>query len=97
MEGRTAWSRNVGTPLREFLGTETGSAVVLLAATIAALIWVNVNATSYTDVWSTKLSIQRRLGHLPGPPALAEQRPDDVLLLRHRARGTSRVRPRGAA
>jgi Na+/H+ antiporter NhaA len=58
MEGRTAWTRNVGTPLREFLGTETGSAVVLLAATIVALIWVNVNATSYTDVWSTELSIR---------------------------------------
>jgi Na+/H+ antiporter NhaA len=57
MEERTAWSRNVGTPLREFLGTETGSAVVLLAATIAALIWVNVDATSYSDVWSTTLSI----------------------------------------
>ena len=57
MEERTAWSRNVGTPLREFLGTETGSAVFLLAATIAALVWVNVDAASYTDVWSTVLSI----------------------------------------
>jgi len=58
MEDRTAWSRNVGTPLREFLGTETGSAVVLLAATIAALAWVNVDASSYGDVWSTELSIR---------------------------------------
>ena len=58
MEDRTAWSRNVGTPLREFLGTETGSAVVLLAATVAALIWVNVDASSYGDVWSTDLSIR---------------------------------------
>ena len=58
MEDRTAWSRNVGTPLREFLGTETGSAVVLLAATIAALVWVNVDASSYGDVWSTELSIR---------------------------------------
>jgi Na+/H+ antiporter NhaA len=57
MEERTAWSRNVGTPLREFLGTETGSAVVLLAATIAALLWVNIDASSYADVWSTELSI----------------------------------------
>ena len=57
MEGRTAWSRNVGTPLREFLGTETGSAVFLLVATIVALIWVNFDAASYTDVWSTELSI----------------------------------------
>ena len=57
MEERTAWSRNVSTPLREFLGTETGSAVVLLAATIAALAWVNVDAHSYDTVWSTTLSI----------------------------------------
>src|SRR6201990_1679373 len=54
----TAWSRNVGTPLREFLGTETGSAVVLLAATIAALVWVNVDPSSYHRVWSPLLSIR---------------------------------------
>jgi Na+/H+ antiporter NhaA len=58
MEGRTAWSRNVGTPLREFLGTETGSAIFLLAATIAALVWVNVDASSYASVWSADLSIR---------------------------------------
>jgi Na+/H+ antiporter NhaA len=58
MEGRTAWSRNVGTPLREFLGTESGSAVFLLAATIAALVWVNADASSYAHVWSTDLSIR---------------------------------------
>jgi Na+/H+ antiporter NhaA len=58
MEGRTAWSRNVGTPLREFLGTETGSAVFLLAATISALVWVNADASSYAHVWSTDLSIR---------------------------------------
>jgi Na+/H+ antiporter NhaA len=58
MEGRTAWSRNLGTPLREFLGTETGSAVFLLVATIAALVWVNVDASSYRELWSTHLSIR---------------------------------------
>jgi hypothetical protein len=31
--GRTAWARNLRTPLREFLRTETGGAVALLAAT----------------------------------------------------------------
>ena len=39
---RTAWARNLETPLRQFLRTETGSAAVLLAATIAALVWVNI-------------------------------------------------------
>jgi Na+/H+ antiporter NhaA len=57
---RTAWARNLEAPLREFLRTETGSAAVLLAATIAALIWVNVSASSYNRVWDTLLTI--RLG-----------------------------------
>ncbi len=54
---RTAWVRNVPTPLREFLSTETGGAAVLLAATIAALAWVNIDAGSYRGVWETTLSI----------------------------------------
>ena len=55
--GRTAWARNLETPLRTFLRTETGSAAVLLGATIAALIWVNVAQASYDRVWQTTLSI----------------------------------------
>ena len=54
---RTAWVRNVPTPLREFLRTETGGAAVLLAATLAALAWVNLDASSYNGLWETKLSI----------------------------------------
>ena len=54
---RTAWARSLQTPLREFLRTETGGAAVLLAATAAALLWVNVDAGSYDDLWSTRLSI----------------------------------------
>src|SRR5438270_320442 len=55
--GRTAWARNLQTPLREFLRTETGGAAVLLAAAAAALVWVNVDAGSYDSVWSARLSI----------------------------------------
>src|SRR6266540_5955670 len=55
--GRTAWARNLETPLRSFLRTQTGSAAVLLAATLAALVWVNVDASSYASVWQTELSI----------------------------------------
>jgi Na+/H+ antiporter NhaA len=55
--GRTAWTRNIETPLREFLRTETGGAAVLLAGAIAALVWVNVDASSYDSFWHTKLSI----------------------------------------
>jgi len=56
--GRTAWARSLETPLRAFLRTETGGAAVLLAATVAALAWVNVDASSYDDLWSTVLSIR---------------------------------------
>jgi Na+/H+ antiporter NhaA len=59
--GRTAWARHLEAPLRDFLRTETGSAVVLLAATVAALIWVNVSSSSYEHVWNTLLTI--RLGN----------------------------------
>ncbi len=55
--GRTAWPRRLQTPLREFLGTETGGAAVLLAAAVTALLWVNVDARSYDSLWSTRLSI----------------------------------------
>ena len=54
---RTAWARNLETPLREFLRTETGSAVFLLAATVVALVWVNIDASSYRTVWQTQFSL----------------------------------------
>jgi len=55
--GRTAWTRNLQTPLRAFLSTETGSAAVLLAAAVTALVWANVDVSSYERVWTTTLSI----------------------------------------
>jgi Na+/H+ antiporter NhaA len=57
LSGRTAWARNLETPLREFLRTETGSAAVLLAATIAAVVWANADPSSYDALWRTGLSI----------------------------------------
>jgi len=56
----TAWARGIGTPLRDYLRTETGGAAVLLAAALAALVWANVDHGSYARVWGTELSI--RLG-----------------------------------
>ena len=57
--GRTAWARSLATPVRDFLTTETGSAAVLLAAVIVALIWANLpSSDSYESVWTTKLTIQ---------------------------------------
>ena len=35
--GRTAWARNLAAPVRDFLGAETGGAMVLLCAAVAAL------------------------------------------------------------
>jgi Na+/H+ antiporter NhaA len=60
LSGRTAWSRNVATPLREFLRTESGGAVVLVAAAVAALVWINADHASYDRVWNAELTF--RLG-----------------------------------
>src|SRR6516225_8553901 len=54
---KTAWVRRMETPLRTFLRTETGSASVLAAATVAALIWANISISSYERFWATKLSV----------------------------------------
>ena len=57
LSGRTAWARNLEAPLRDFLRTETGSAAILLGATLAALAWVNIDQASYARVWNAVLSI----------------------------------------
>ena len=53
--GRTIWHKR--TALREFLRTETGSALVLATATLAALVWANISVSSYDKVWGTRLSV----------------------------------------
>jgi Na+/H+ antiporter NhaA len=57
LSGTTAWARRVQSPLREFLRTESGGAAVLLAAAVAALLWVNADASSYQKLWETVLAI----------------------------------------
>ena len=57
LAGRTAWARNLKSPLRDFMRTETASAVFMLVATVAALVWVNVHGSSYESVWHTRLTI----------------------------------------
>ncbi|HTZ92892.1 MAG TPA: Na+/H+ antiporter NhaA [Streptosporangiaceae bacterium] len=54
----TAWARSRQTPLRRFLRTETGSAAVLLIATIAALTWANIDPAGYGATWSTELEFR---------------------------------------
>ena len=55
---RTVWARRLETPLRRFLRTETGSAAVLLAATLAALAWANIDPSGYAATWHTVLMIR---------------------------------------
>ncbi|MEU6206140.1 Na+/H+ antiporter NhaA [Micromonospora musae] len=62
MSDRTIWMRNLATPLRAFLRTEAGSAGVLVAAIVAALLWANLDLGSYEAVWRTPLAL--RLGSL---------------------------------
>ena len=57
LTGRTAWARNLEAPLRSFLRTETGGAAILLAATLAALVWANVDSSSYTACGTRSCSI----------------------------------------
>jgi Na+/H+ antiporter NhaA len=55
LNGQT--DRRVTTPLRTFLRTEAGSAGVLLAAILVALVWANVADGGYERFWETDLSI----------------------------------------
>jgi Na+/H+ antiporter NhaA len=58
--GKTVWAQDRSAPLRAFLSTESGSAGVLVAAVVTALVWSNVDIGSYDSVWQTRLSV--RLG-----------------------------------
>jgi len=60
LTGRTVWARNLALPVRDFLGTEVGSSLFLLGAAVAALLWANVDWSSYQSLWATDFSI--RLG-----------------------------------
>jgi NhaA family Na+:H+ antiporter len=47
----------------EFVHVEVLSGVVLLAATVAALVWANVDPSGYEDLWSTELPRHLDLRH----------------------------------
>ena len=54
----TPMTRWVG-PLREFVGTENSGAIILLIATLVALVWANSPwADSYEQLWHTELGIE---------------------------------------
>ena len=56
---RTPWRRQFATPVRAFLKTESGSAGILVAAIVVALVWANVG-DSYERLWTTPFGL--RLG-----------------------------------
>jgi Na+:H+ antiporter, NhaA family len=47
-------ARNVARPVARFLRIEAAGGVLMLAGTIAALIWFNVNAHGYESFWETE-------------------------------------------
>ena len=55
-------ARYLARPVREFLDTEAAGGIVLLMATLAAIIWANSPvASSYERLWTTEFSL--RVGH----------------------------------
>ena len=61
LSGLTLWPRVAG-PLRSFLRAETGGAVAMLVAAVAALVWANSPwPHSYESFWTTTLWVE--IGH----------------------------------
>ncbi|MEU7868391.1 Na+/H+ antiporter NhaA [Dactylosporangium sp. NPDC049140] len=56
--GKSLWRRDIAAPLRTFMATESGSAGVLVAAIVAALIWANVDEGGYERLWHTELALK---------------------------------------
>jgi len=55
---RTTELTRAARPLQDFLRTEAGSASLLLAATVVALVWANSPAGDlYRDLWDTELAV----------------------------------------
>jgi Na+/H+ antiporter NhaA len=53
---RTPWTKQFATPVRAFLQTESGSAGILAAAILVALVWANVGS-SYESTWTTPFGL----------------------------------------
>ena len=92
--GRTAWARNLGAPVRDFLSTQTGGAAVMALATVAALVWANSPWWhSYESVWSTTLAVRvGGAGISADLRGVGQRGLDDDVLPRRGSRGQARVR-----
>jgi NhaA family Na+:H+ antiporter len=51
-------ARLVARPLERFLKLEAGSASLLMAAALVALVWVNVSESSYEGFWDTAVTLE---------------------------------------
>jgi Na+/H+ antiporter NhaA len=59
LAGSTVWVRTLAAPVRAFIDAEAGSASLLLAAALAALLWANSPwGATYAAVWSSELAIR---------------------------------------
>jgi NhaA family Na+:H+ antiporter len=54
--GRTV-PRILVRPIQQFMRQEASGGIVLLAATIAALVWANVDFGGYTEFWETEFTV----------------------------------------
>ncbi|MGH9262040.1 MAG: Na+/H+ antiporter NhaA, partial [Acidimicrobiales bacterium] len=53
----TPWTRRLA-PVRVFVATENASAAILLAATVAAILWANSPwSASYEELWHTEVAV----------------------------------------
>lgn len=50
--------RTVVAPLERFLREEAGSGMLLLAAALTALVWINIDGDSYENLWTTGISVE---------------------------------------
>ncbi|MDE0927721.1 MAG: Na+/H+ antiporter NhaA [Acidimicrobiales bacterium] len=75
----------MGRPMQRFLGIEAAGGVLLMVATVVAMVWANSPwSSSYTDLWNTEINLS--LGNLltlehQGHPLTLSQFVNDVLMV----------------
>ncbi|MGI9598305.1 MAG: Na+/H+ antiporter NhaA [Acidimicrobiales bacterium] len=57
-------ARTIGRPMQRFLHVEAAGGIVLLVATVAALLWANLDGSSYTEFWHAEISLDVAGFHL---------------------------------
>ena len=45
-------------PVEQFMRQEAAGGIVLAAATVAALVWANLDAGSYASLWDTSVTLE---------------------------------------